>query len=209
MTGAKFRMIRDDIDKFFDYGLEIQTRTLYMGSIVNVMELDGYEPGTDFQMAEYVLKGLHILDWKGKGEITIIMNNLGGDEYHGLAIYDAIRCCENWVRIKAFGYNMSMGSWIFQAADERLMAPNATMMIHHGTWGMNDVNENAIRHMKEGQRLNRVMEDVYLEKIRVKHPKFTRKMLIEKLQFDTYMDARKTVDLGLADGILEYETHGT
>ena len=67
------RMKTDDIDKFFEYGINVTTRTLFMGSMETDME--GDESGTDASMAEYVIKGLHILDNYSKSEdkpITIL-----------------------------------------------------------------------------------------------------------------------------------------
>ena len=97
----------DDIEVFFEQGLYVPTRTIYMGEI-----LDG---GTDHVMAERVIKALHVLDANSEAPIAILMNNPGGDEYHGLAIYDAILGCKNHVAITAYGHAMSMGSIILQA----------------------------------------------------------------------------------------------
>ena len=86
-----------EIEFFFDYGIDVKTKTLYMGS--EGYGADDGETGTDFAMAEKVIKGLHVLDSMTQQGITIIMNNLGGDFYHGLAIYDAIKACKNQVKI--------------------------------------------------------------------------------------------------------------
>lgn len=194
------KMNRDDIDKFFDYGVYPTTRTVYIGS----MSDDGYgETGTDFAMAEYAIKGLHILDAQSEQPITVIMNNLGGDEYHGLAIYDAIRDCRSEVTVKVAGCAMSMGSWILQAADRRIMMPHSTLMIHYGTWGTHDHPQITYRWAAEGKRVDRLMEDAYLRRIHEKHPEFTRKKLQGMLNFDTILSAQETVDLGLADEVSE------
>jgi ATP-dependent protease ClpP protease subunit len=49
------------------------------------------------------------------------------------------------------------------------------------------------------------MEQMYLAKIRVKHPDFKLKKLQEMLNFDTILSAQESVDLGLADKILGEE----
>ena len=198
------RIIRDDIDRFFEYGVDISSRTIYMGSTNR--DDDDAETGTDHEMAEYVIKGLHMLDVQaenGNKPITILMNNPGGDEYHGLAIFDAIRGCKNYVYIKVFGHAMSMGSIILQAADERLMAPNSRMMLHYGTWsGSGDHAKNTYKWAEEGQKFDKWMEDLYLEKIKEKHPRFTRKKLQDRINFDYIITAKEAVDLGLADEVL-------
>lgn len=196
---------RDDIDKLMEYNIYLPTRTIYMGSESTD---DSSESGTDYKMAERMIKCLHILDNSapaGDNPITIIMNNPGGDEYHGMAIYDAIKSCKNHITIIAMGHAMSMGSIILQAADKRIMSPNSKFMIHYGTPIHVDseshpkVNDNWI---EEDKKFRVWMEDLYLGKILEKHPKFNKKKLIEMLNFDTILSAQETIDLGLADEIL-------
>lgn len=193
------RINRDDIDKFFEYGVYPTTRTVYIGSMTS--DEDG-ESGTDYGMAEYAIKGLHILDAQSDAPITVIMNNLGGNEYHGLAIFDAIKGCRSPVTVKATGHAMSMGSWILQAGDHRVMTANARLMIHYGTWGVCDHPKIAYNWAEEGKRMDRLMEDAYLARIQEKHPEFTRKKLQAMLNFDTILTAQQTVDLGLADEVV-------
>jgi ATP-dependent Clp protease protease subunit len=194
------RINRDDMDRFFDFGVYPTTRTIYVGSMGTEDGIN--ETGTDYAMAEYAIKGLHILDAASDAEITIIMNNLGGDVYHGMAIYDAIKACRSPVTIKATGYAMSMGSIILQAADKRLITPNARFMIHYGHIGMSATHtKNFIKWAKETERSDKEMEDLYLRRIHEKHPDFARKRLQQMLNFDTILTAQETVDLGLADAI--------
>jgi ATP-dependent Clp protease protease subunit len=189
---------RDDIDRFHDYGIYLPNRTLYMGSeIVGEDE----ESGTDALMAERMVKNLHILDAEGS-DIVIIMNNLGGDVMHGLAIYDAIRACKSKVIIKAFGNAMSMGSVILQAADERIMAPNSVQMIHIGSVGSEGHAKTVYRQIEEAKRLDKLVDQIYLEKIREKHPDFTPQRLKGMLDHDTFLTAKQSVELGLADKVL-------
>lgn len=190
---------RDDIDRFFDYEVYIPTRRLYIGSVTN---LDGNEAGVDHQMAERAIKGLHILDSlapAGDKPINIIMNNPGGDYYHGMAIYDAIKACNNHVTIRATGYVMSMAAFILQAADERVLTPNAGVMIHYGTSGTQGHAKDMMRWAKEYERLNSVMEETLLGRIKEKHPTFSREKIAKLLVFDTIYPASEAVALGLAD----------
>jgi len=71
-------ILRDDVDKFFDYGINIPTRTLYMGSTSYLG--DDNESGTDHEMTERAIKGIHLLDSHAKNgdkPFTVIMNNPG------------------------------------------------------------------------------------------------------------------------------------
>lgn len=197
------RINRDDIDKFHDYGLYLPTRTIYMGS-ESISEADDFaESGCDAFMAERMVKNLHILDVLNQEPITIMMNNVGGDEYHCFAIYDAIKACKSRVIIKVVGHAMSAGSIILQAADERIMLPTSRQMIHYGTWGVNDHAKTTQKWAEEGKKIDRWLEKMYLEKIREKNPQYKIGRLQRLLDHDTFLTAQESIELGLADEVLE------
>ena len=223
---------KDDVDQFIENDIYLPTRTIYMGSTSS--DLYEGESGVDFSMAEKVIKTLHILDnqdfesRKGNKPITIIMNNPGGEVYHGLAIYDAIRNCKNHVTIKVYGHAMSMGSWILQAADHRVMTENSRIMIHYGYDGTNTHSKTFQKYALEGEKVNELMENVFLEKIsnnkitqeeyfmligkekkalnlhsssKRKLMEIDREKLESMLNFDTFIDAKMALKLNLIDEI--------
>lgn len=191
------RLNRDDIDKWHDSGIYVPTRHIFIGSEQSNDDMD--ESGCDYLMAERAIKNLHILESINQDPITILMNNIGGDEYHGFAIYDAVKLCKSHVTIKVMGHAMSMGSIILQAADERLMSPTSRQMIHYGTWGVHDHAKTAQKWAKEGEKIDKWMEQMYLEKIKEKNPKYTLAKLQRLLDHDTFLTAKESVELGLAD----------
>ncbi len=196
-------ILRDDVDKFFDYGINIPTRTLYIGSTSYIDNDD--ESGVDHEMAERAVKGIHLLDSHAKNgdkPFTIIMNNPGGDWYHGIAIYDAIITSRNHITVKVYGHAMSMGAVILQAADERLIAPNARLMVHYGTMGGEAHTKTYQSWAKEAAFIDGVQEDIFLDQIRQKHLKFTRKKLQTIMNFDSFFSAREAIEMGLADKII-------
>lgn len=182
---------RDDVDKFFDYSIHIPSRTLYMGDKV------------DEEMAELFLKGMTLLQSQSTDAIHVVMNNIGGDEYHGLGIYDAIATSKCHVTITAYGHAMSMGSWILQAADERVLAPNCTVMMHYGQWYLDGTYHVMKSGHKEFDRLNVVMEQTYLRRMKQVNKRLTLKRVQKLLIEESYLDAVTAVALGLADKILE------
>ena len=192
------RINRDDIDKFFDYGIYIPTRTVYLGSVSDEDSGKG-ESGTDFQMAELATKGLHILDAQSSAPITVVMNNLGGDWTHGMAIYDAIRACRSRVTVRGTGNVMSMGAVILQAGDVRVLTPNTTVMIHYGQDTLSNHTKIVARWAAESERANRKMEDLLLARM----PGVSRTRLQKMLNFDTILSASEAVELGLADSVEE------
>lgn len=199
------RIIKESIDRFYDYGLYTETRTIYIGSILADPH-GGGESGTDSSMAEYAIKALHILDMaapNGDKPITILMNNPGGDVYHGQAIYDAVQACNNHVTIVGFGHLMSMGSLIFQAADKRIMSKNCKLMIHYGSISAPSVSPKTFYSWaEESKKIGKWMEEIYLEKIREKNPDYSRLEIEKALDFDTFINAEECLHLGLTDEIL-------
>lgn len=197
------RLVRESIDRFYDYDIHVETRTLYIGSAE--ASISEGESGTDAIMAETAIKGLHILDTSapsGDKPITIIMNNPGGDWYHGMAIYDAIKTCKNHVSILVYGYAMSMGSLILQASDRRVMSENSKMMIHYGYNGFDGHARTFQKVAEEGKKIDEVMENIYLERIRQKHPDFTLAKLRKMCEHDTFLTAKEALELGLIDEII-------
>lgn len=201
------KLIRDDVDRFLDYDIYIPTRTITIGTAS--YDENGEETGTDFKMAERAIKNLHILDSQSDKPITIIMNNIGGWQGHGNAIFDAIRNCRSHVTIQATGHVQSMGSVIFQAADQRVMMPTAEFMMHYGELSQSGHPRSVEKWVERNKKYERWMEDLYLSRMQQVDPKMTRKKLQEMLNFDTILNAQETVNLGLADKILEPPTSGT
>lgn len=197
------RNIRDDLDKLHDYGIYLPTRTLYVGS--EQYDIADGESGNDGAMAEKLCKNLHVLDNKSTDPITIISNNVGGDEYHLFAMIDAVQKCRSHITMEVLGHAMSCGSLLLQAADKRMMGKHAVQMIHYGTWGVIDHAKTTQKWAKEGLRIDQWMEQWYLKKIREKNPTFTLKKLKAMLDHDTFLTAEESVSLGLADGIIGEE----
>lgn len=198
------RQTRDDIDRFHEYGIHVPTRTIYIGS--ELVSEDGDESGVDALMAERVVKNLHTLDSANQEPITIIMNNVGGFVFHGMAIYGAIVSCRSRVKIIVRGQASSMGSLILQAADDRVLDPYAIVMIHHGSDGYDSNHTKNVRKWVEfGKRYDKVLNQIYLDRIREKNKDFQMSKLDKLLDFDTILTARQAVDLGLADNILGEE----
>ena len=200
------RITRDDLDRFMHFGFLPATRTIYLGEArLENESWDGGGPGVDYRLADQIIKSIAILESLNQEPINIIVNNPGGDEYHGLAIYDAIRATPCDVTVRIIGHAMSMAAWFSQAADKRVMFPNATMMIHYGYMGLPYVHTHTFeRWGKEVGRLNRLMEQHFMERIAEKNPKFTLRKLRERLLFDSFLTAPEAVELGLADEVFEF-----
>jgi len=198
------KLTKDYVDKWYDYDIDIDNRTLWLGS-TNVTEDE--ESGVDAKLSERVIKGLHVLEKNapaGDKEIQIIMNNPGGDVTEGLAIYDAIKQCKNRVIITVYGKCYSMASYILQAADHRIMSKHSSLMIHEGTRGLDESHPRTVKAWaKFCDYLDNICFDILLIKIRLKNPNFSSKKLEDMLKFDTILSADEALELGLVDEVLQ------
>lgn len=187
------RVNRYDLDYFLDHNINISTRTII---------IDDEDDGIDAAKASKFLKSMHILEQKPDEPINIIITSSGGCWHSGMAIFDSIRNSPCSIQITGTGQVMSMGSIIMQAADSRILTPYTRFMIHNGTIELSESHTKIFQSWaKEEKKIQSVMEDIYLEQIRKKHPKFTRKKLQELLAFDTILSAKEAVELGLADKV--------
>jgi len=155
-------MMRTNLERWFDHSVDEASRTIYLGSIGST---DDEESGVDHLMAERLIKGMSFLENRSNKPIRILMNNPGGNWYHGMAIYDAIRLSSCHCTIVVYGYAMSMGSVILQAADVRVMMPNSRVMIHYGSDGAYGHSKIFEKLAQETRRINLEMENIYLDSI--------------------------------------------
>lgn len=184
----------EDIESFYSFNICPSTRTIYIGSAISAY---GIEHDLNADIAEHVLKALHILSESSNDDINIILNSPGGDVYHALAIYDAISTCSSYITITAYGYCMSAGSLIFQAADKRIMAPNAWMMIHEGSRIVHDTHSNVQAVADHDKHLLESMVKIY-----TKQSNLDSTTVKDLLKIDTYLNAYDAVKHGLADSVL-------
>lgn len=190
------RNISEHADDFHRHGLYLPTRT---------MVIDGDEDSDGeitTKSASRDIKNLHILDNLGTGTITILLDSIGGTTLAGMRVYDAICACKNHVVIIADSA-MSMGSIILQAGDQRILNKNGRVMIHVGSAEYADHPNSIDNWRKYDKKLDVVHENIYLEKIKQKKPRFTREQLQKLLVHDTIFTAAEAVEMGLADKVLE------
>lgn len=190
------------LETFLDYSVDPINRTIYVGSTPNS---ESQDRGIDFIVTEHTIKGLISLDAaapKGDKPINMILNSIGGCIYQGFGIYDIMTTCKNYICCTVFGQAYSMASVILQAADKRVVAPNSVLMIHSGEDSLQGHPKSVSNWLQYSQKLTRNIEDIYLNKIKSKKPKFTRQNLQKMLEFDTILSAKEAVEYGLADLVL-------
>jgi len=159
----------------------------------------------DEDMLKTATCNLHALD-STHGEITIKLISDGGSVSIARAIYDLIRGCKNVVRIICYGEVSSSATLILQAADKRIMTPNSKLMLHIGSEGIaRDHPRNVDRQYSDYRKDEKWMKNIYLEKIKEVKKRFTNIKLDDILIWDTFLDPKKALELGLIDQIGEIQ----
>lgn len=195
--------VKDDIDRWFDYSYLSSKRMIHIGSHDAEMTHYQGESGTDCQMSEFFIKAITHLHTISSKPIFVHMNNLGGDWFHGMSIYDAIIASTSHVYGICWGYAMSMGSIIIQACDTRIIAPHCTFMIHDGDESLIGTCKTVERWAKFAAKTRRQMYEIYLSRMKPAKPRITLQKIEELCSHDTIYTAEEAVNQGLADWVLE------
>ena len=127
----------DIITHVNDYCIDIEHRELFLFPREEYTYGGGDEalpePGVDFSLANQFIRNLRLLSNITDDPILIHLKSCGGEWHEGLAMYQAVKACPNYVTILNYASARSMSSIIFAAADHRAMMPFSTYMIHTGT----------------------------------------------------------------------------
>ena len=172
----------NQFDDIYFKNLDIQNRTIWFTPWQPIEALNT-DVDTSWEVNDYTvqnaIKGLAILESISKEPINIVWSSYGGDWDAGIAFYDFIRTLESHVTMTCYGRVRSMGTIILQACDERVLAEHCYFMVHYGSAAFETTHaKDFSRFADELERTNKAMEHIYLDKIKIKHPKFT----LEKLQ---------------------------
>lgn len=136
----------------------------------------------------------------GSGPVTIWLNSPGGDCIAASQIYSMLMDYKGNVTVKIDGIAASAASVIAMAGTEVLMAPTALMMIHNpATMAFGDHAE----MQKAIEMLSEVKESI-INAYEIKTG-LSRSKLSHLMDDETWMNAKKAMELGFADGMLEDE----
>ena len=193
------RYTADDVYDWFNHGVDRRKRTIYIGA--GSYDSEGKNIGVDALCAEWAVKGLHLLN-NSRRKAYAILDSIGGDWYHGMAIFDAIRGMRCPIDVIGTGNIMSMGAVLLQApkGERRLLTPNATVMVHHGYADHGNLKHgDAQRWAAYEEKMAKKMADILAERSE-KNAKYWH----ERCKEDSIFTAEEAIDIGLADRIVDY-----
>lgn len=192
------KIVKESVDRWFDYDLHFESRTIYVGDTEDEGSITGVGP----LMAERVIKAFEVFNMTPDKPVKIILNTVGGCVYNGYAIYDTIKSSPCHVTIEVLGQAQSMGSIILQAADERIVHPNAIVMAHDGSDSYDTISaRDAERWAEFSKKIDRPrMYRIFAEKTGQSVQYWEK-----KCTHDFIMTAEQAVEEKLADKVFGQE----
>ena len=140
----------------------------------------------------------------GKGDVVIWINSPGGDCVAAAQIYNMLMDYPGNITVKVDGIAASAASVIAMAGTKVLMSPTALMMIHNPLTV-------AIGDSEEMQKAIAMLAEVKESIINAYEIKtgLSRAKLSHLMDAETWMNAKKAVELGFADDLLFKSEEGT
>lgn len=136
--------------------------------------------------------------FSGTGDIVLYISSPGGDCIAASQIYTMLMDYPGNVTVKIDGVAASSASVIAMAGTRVLMAPTGMLMIHNpSTMACGDHND-----MQKAIDLLAEVKESIINAYEIKTG-LPRKELAKLMENETWMNARKAMELGFADGILE------
>lgn len=140
--------------------------------------------------------------YAGDGNITVYINSGGGDVIAASQIYTMLIEYPGDVTVKIDGIAASAASVVAMSGTKVLMSPCSQMMIHDPmTLAFGDCEE----MRKTIDMLDQIKEGI-ITSYEIKTG-LSRAKIASLMSAETWMNARKAIALGFADGILEDEKH--
>lgn len=198
---------RDAIGEIHNYGIDVKNREVY----INEFDDSGESAGIDHRMLQNFIKNINFLKNQNKEQITIHLQTIGGCWYSGMGIYDAIKNCKCKTTVIGYSQVCSMGTIIMQAANKRLLTPNAAFMVH---WGNSEISGHYLtsQNLASFERhLGATMINLYAERCEKSGSYFKERgnnlskvkaFLKRKMAYgDWYMTSQEAIEYGFVDGI--------
>ena len=139
--------------------------------------------------------------YAGEGNITVLINSMGGDCFAAARIYNMLAEYPGRVTVRIDGLAASAASVIAMAGDEVWMSPVSMLMIHNPATiaaGDHQEMEKAIDMLAE---VKESIINAYAAKTGM-----SRVRLSNLMDAETWMNANKAVELGFADRVMERES---
>lgn len=206
-----------DISNIHLNNIDTKNREIYLHSYISDSE---EEPGVDYRVATNFQKNIRYLNTISIEPILIHMHLPGGEWTDCLCIYDSIKFSKSKTIILAYGSAESASSVILQAADLRILMPNTNLLIHYGSFSINDEHSKAAAssvewNEKECDKMVDIFTDKCIQSEMAKEKNWKRMMakkhIVSQLanKCDWILTAPESVKYNFADGVLGSKKYPT
>lgn len=201
--------IETDLYNLHNHNIDTKNREIYLHSYI----AEGEDYGVDHRVATNFQKNIRYLNTVSIEPILIHMHLPGGIWTDCLGIYDAIRFSKSKTVILAYGSVESASSVILQAADLRVLMPNTNLLIHYGSFSINEEHSKAAAssvewNEKECDKMVDIFTDKCIQSELAKEKNWKRMMakkhIVSQLanKCDWILTANESVKYNFADGVL-------
>ncbi len=150
---------------------------------------------TEDTVSYFISRVNYLVEENKDREILVYLNSYGGDMYSAFGIIDYMNVCEVKIGIACYGAVMSAAALILiNATGEKVMSKNSYLMFHP-PWIDKDENINE-NHMKDLKK--KIIEQLAI------NSKKTHEFWEKELNSDYYINARKSLEMGLIHRVLSY-----
>lgn len=179
--------------RFWNFARDGDTgeRTLYLDGVI------ASEPWLDDDITPKLFRKELFAE---NGNITIWLNSPGGCVFAASQIYSMLMEYKGSVTIKIDGIAASAASVVAMAGTQVLMSPTACLMVHNpSTIALGDSEE----MLRAKAMLDEVKESIInAYELRTS---LSRTQLSHMMNAETWLSAKKAIEMGFADGLLEDE----
>jgi ATP-dependent Clp protease, protease subunit len=191
-----------ELTEIFDVGFDRKKRRIYFGT-TKVEENDDHG-SVCWKSVEDAIRQMHVLvKDNARKPIEIHSYSWGGDVYAMLRMIDEIEACPCKVVFIGGGKIASAMTWIMAVCDERLLHKNTVVMLHDGVDSVEGKHTDVQVDAKHGLDLQERIDKIFAH-----NSIMPFEFWQDVLQRDVYMTAEETIQIGLADKIIEPKKRG-
>lgn len=198
----------NDIYNIHTFGLDVKNREVYLHSYIDTVE----EEGVEYRPAIMFEKNIRYLNSLSSDPILIHMHLPGGVWEDCFAMFDTITNSKSYITILAYAKVESASSVLLQAAPQRILMPNAHVLIHYGSLSIDNEHKAAMSSLAWSEKESQKMIEIFTEKCMVSEiaqTKKWKKMMVKKHivsqlanKSDWILTSEEAVQYGFADGVL-------
>lgn len=155
---------------------------------------------TDESANSIVAQLLYLQSEDPKADIHFYINSPGGSVTAGMAIYDTMNFISCDVRTYGIGQCASMGAFLLASgtAGKRYALPNARIMIHQPSAGVQGTAEEILIHATEFEKTKQK-----LNKLLIKHTGHSYEKIEADTDRDNFMSAEEACEYHIIDHVIE------